>query len=359
MRSTQKTAAFTLVELLVVIAIIGVLVALLLPAVQAAREASRRSTCQNKIRQLAIAVHNYESAHNELPTAESVPPGMANPGGNDGISFYIQILPYIEGSTTFQRFNHKIQPRKQLATVFGYPEPTMQCPSDEPVKVTYALGFDPMGANGDTAQDYKGNYGLNWGNSRLDATKPVWDFTAGANRPGGPGPFEMPRSISSAPGSPMVSRPVAIREITDGTSQTLLFLEMLQAPTGGPPNSEIDRRARLWIPVSGTVQISTFLVPNSKPCGSAGGREGQAIVDPKTGCGPDLAACIDRPELGLPCVDETDADLFTLASRSHHPGGVSVANCDSSVKFVREDVDLATWRAVATRAGDDIPPGEL
>jgi prepilin-type N-terminal cleavage/methylation domain-containing protein len=359
MRSTRIRAAFTLVELLVVIAIIGVLVALLLPAVQAAREASRRSSCQNKIRQLAIAVHNYESAHKEFPTAESVPPGMANPTGNDGISFYIQILPYIEGSTTYQRFNQKVQPRKQLATVFGQPEPTMQCPSDEPVKVTYALGFDPTGANGDTAQDYKGNYGLNWGNSRLNATLDVWDFTAGANRPGGPGPFEMPRE--SNPGvanSPIVSRPIAIREITDGTSQTLLFLEMLQAPTGGPPNSEIDRRARLWIPVSGTVQISTLLVPNSKPCGGSGGPEGGLIVDPKTGCGPDLAACIDRPELGLPCVDELTAARFTLASRSRHPGSVSVAMCDSSVKNVSDNVDLKTWRAIATRAGDDIP-GEL
>jgi prepilin-type processing-associated H-X9-DG protein len=114
----------------------------------------------------------------------------------------------------------------------------------------------------------------------------------------------------------------------------------------------------LWIPATGTFQISTFLVPNSQPCGSAGGRDGQLVVDPKTGCGPDFAACIDRPEIGLPCADAPEAPQFTLASRSRHPGGVTVAMCDASVKFVREDVDLATWRAVATRAGDDIP-GQL
>ena len=345
MRKRRAAAAFTLVELLVVIAIIGVLVALLLPAVQAAREASRRSSCQNKIRQLSIAVQNYESAHNAYPTAESVPPGITAPTGNDGISFYIQILPYIEGSTTYQRFNPKVQPRKQLKTVFGQPEPTMQCPSDDPVIVPYALGFDATGANGDTAQDYKGNYGLNWGNTRLDQKSPVWDYAAGANRYGAPGPFELP--ITSAAGS-SVSRPIAIREITDGTSQTLLFMEMLQAPTGGPPNSEIDRRARLWIPVSGTVQISTLLSPNSQKCA------GSNAVDTKSGCGPDYAACIDRPEMGLPCTDSPTADQFTLASRSRHPGGVNVAMCDSSVKFVSDDVYMGAWRPIATRAGDDI-----
>lgn len=349
MQSKTTTKAFTLVELLVVIAIIGVLVALLLPAVQAAREASRRSSCQNKIRQLAIAVHNYESAHKEFPTAESVPPGIANPGGNDGISFYIQILPYIEASTTYQRFNPKVQPRKQLATVFGQPEPTMQCPSDEPVKVPYALGFDPTGASGDTAQDYKGNYGLNWGNSRLAQDQPVWDFTTSANTYGAPGPFEMP---VTAAGGVQVSRPIAMREITDGTSQTLLFLEMLQAPTAGPPDSEIDRRARLWIPVSGTVQISTLLSPNSQKCA------GTNQPDPRVGCGPDFAACIDRPEMGLPCTRNNNANQFTLASRSHHPGGVAVAMCDASVKFVVDGVDMRTWRAVATRAGDELA-GEL
>src|SRR5215207_6301877 len=89
----QAQQAFTLVELLVVIAIIGVLVALLLPAVQAAREASRRSTCQNKIRQLGLAVQNYESARKTLPTYMQMP-DKANPTGQEGIAFYIQILPY-------------------------------------------------------------------------------------------------------------------------------------------------------------------------------------------------------------------------------------------------------------------------
>src|SRR4051812_28241662 len=89
----QSRRAFTLVELLVVIAIIGILVALLLPAIQAAREASRRASCLNKIRQLSIAVMNFESAKKHYPTAVHMP-DIVNPTGNDGIAFYIQILPY-------------------------------------------------------------------------------------------------------------------------------------------------------------------------------------------------------------------------------------------------------------------------
>src|SRR5687767_5929818 len=176
--NSPSSRGFTLVELLVVIAIIGVLVALLLPAVQAAREAARRSTCQNKIRQLALAVQNFESAKKHYPTSVLMPE-IVNPTGNDGISFYIQILPYIEQSTVAARFNPKIQPRKQLKSVFSQPEQTMQCPSEDPVQVPFANGFDATGTGeGDTAQDYKGNYGINWGTSRFKQSLPVWDFSA-------------------------------------------------------------------------------------------------------------------------------------------------------------------------------------
>jgi prepilin-type N-terminal cleavage/methylation domain-containing protein len=351
MRAKQNTPAFTLVELLVVIAIIGVLVALLLPAVQAAREAARRTSCQNKIRQLALAVQNFESANKHYPTAILMPE-IVNPTGNDGISFYIQILPYIEASTVAAKFNPKIQPRKQLKSVFSQPDPTMQCPSEDPVQVPYAQGFDPTGTGtGDTAQDYKGNYGINWGTGRFKQDLPTWDFVTQANAPGQPGPFENPVEV----GNREVSRKIEIREITDGTSNTLLFMEMRQAPTGGPPEDLIDRRGRLWIPASSTFQISTLLLPNSTWCGDSGGGRGEAtVVDPKTGCGPDLGYCIDVPTDGLPCSRSGAAQTYTLASRSRHPGGVSVALCDSSVRFVTEEVSLPVWRALASRAADDI-----
>jgi prepilin-type N-terminal cleavage/methylation domain-containing protein len=355
--SRRTYCGFTLVELLVVIAMIGILVALLLPAIQAAREASRRSSCQNKIRQLAIAVQNFESAKKHLPAAVDSPEGKS--GGNEGISFYIQILPYIEQSTIADLYDPNIQPRKQLAKCFSTPEPTMQCPTDEPVQVLFAQGYTPPDpatglGTGDTAQDYKGNYGINWGTSRFDQDELVWDFAAQANRPGLPGPFENTEVVGTGANAREVPQRIKIKQITDGTTKTLLFMEMRQAPTGGPSEGDagIDRRARLWIPASSTFQISTLLLPNSGPCGSG------LSVDAKTGCGRDIGFCIDRAADGLHCMRSNTASQYTLAARSRHPSGVSVALCDASVRFVADDVDIQIWRGFGSRAGQEIG-GEL
>src|SRR3954453_18759513 len=107
MRCTEQRRGFTLVELLVVIAIIGVLVALLLPAVQTAREAARRSQCTNNIRQIGLAIHNYESTFARLPTAGQGPDFPAPPASTpfDQQSLFTTILPYLEQASTFQRFD--------------------------------------------------------------------------------------------------------------------------------------------------------------------------------------------------------------------------------------------------------------
>ncbi|TWT77295.1 hypothetical protein Pla123a_19530 [Posidoniimonas polymericola] len=335
----RRRPGFTLVELLVVIAIIGVLIALLLPAVQAAREAARRNSCQNKLRQLGIATQNYESARGTLPPAPA--------GGLDGSTYYIHILPYIEASVLADLYDPNVQPRKQLRNVFSNPDPSMLCPSDEPVQVLFAQGFDAANAGvGDTAYDYKGNYGINWGTGYFDQSRAVWDFTSLSNQPGRPGPFEPAKTIK-------------LQRLTDGVSNTLLLIEIIAAPTGGPDEgvAGIDRRGRLWIPGSATHQISTLLSPNSTPCQQAGGGRGggSVTVDPKTGCGKDRGFCIDRPDLGLHCDRGNAADAYTLGGRSNHTGGINVVRCDASVHFVSQAIDLPVWRALASRAGEEIP----
>jgi hypothetical protein len=289
------------------------------------------------------------------------------PTGNDGISFYIQILPFIEASNLADLYDPKVQPRKQLAKVFSAPEPTMQCPTDTPVQVPYAQGFTPADpvtklGTGDTAQDYKGNYGINWGTGywRQDRPKPgdqppgaaspnVWNFITQKMEKGQPGPFEDVTEI----GTKQISTPIKLRQITDGTSKTLLFMEMIQAPTGDT-DALIDRRARLWIPASSTFQISTLLSPNSGACGSG------LSIDTKLGCGKDNAFGLDQPAEGLPCVTprSNSAPGYTLASRSKHTGGVMVAACDSSVHFVANDVDIQIWRSYGSRGGEEVG-GEL
>ena len=326
---------FTLVELLVVIAIIGILIALLLPAIQAARESARRTSCLNNLKNLALAAQNHHGAKGYFPVATSEEAGNPNRGFNQD-PIYIHFLPYIEASAIAELYDPTIEAREQFELLGTY-DPIFHCSTDESVRVPYSLD-DPSGNK--YFNDYKGNYGINWGTNQVgNQFGPTGIADAPAGYTGGPGPFEP-------------WKPISIRRLTDGTSYTLLLMEMLQAPTGGPPVSEIDRRGRMWDPIGGgNHRISTLLVPNSEKCGLS------IFPDPAKGCGPDVSYCIDRPHQNLPC-KRTGAGVgtdrsHTLASRSHHPGGVQVAFCDGSARLVPDSIEIWLWRALSTRAGDE------
>src|SRR3954454_5009353 len=133
------SAAFTLVELLVVIAIIGVLVAMLLPAVQAAREASRRSQCANNMRQLSLAVLNYESSHKLLPPAgiaqvtkdKHFDTDVFNPFAGTRFSWIVEVLPFMEEQALYDKFDHAKQILFQDQSPQATSLPELLCPSDE------------------------------------------------------------------------------------------------------------------------------------------------------------------------------------------------------------------------------------
>jgi prepilin-type N-terminal cleavage/methylation domain-containing protein len=133
--TVRRPPAFTLVELLVVIAIIGILIGLMLPAVQAAREAGRRTQCINNLRQIGVALHNYETTYKCFPAGEAVDYNLLLPGAIDcrGNPLYVAIMPYLEGGAIFQDYDsilgYYYQPLANWARLNAIRVPTYACPS--------------------------------------------------------------------------------------------------------------------------------------------------------------------------------------------------------------------------------------
>ena len=273
---------FTLIELLVVIAIIGVLVGLLLPAVQQAREAARRTSCVNKMKQLALACHNYKDVNGTLPPGWQKPADLTNfPEGNYW-GWGTLILPFVEEGSLFDRidFTHEYTvnsgPNDGIsATVLdGY-----LCPSD---------GSGPMGiVYGNHA---KSNYLGSYGNKQINSAN--WSSTA--NR----GVFTENRSLK-------------FRQITDGTSKTILLGEK----TGTPRNGR-NYRAGLW----------------AGPRAIEGSNKAPHMA---VGRGPGTSTEIINTVNG--------ANPWTL-SVSDHPGGCNVAKVDGSVAFLNDSITINAYR---------------
>jgi prepilin-type N-terminal cleavage/methylation domain-containing protein len=326
--------AFTLVELLVVIAIIGVLVALLLPAIQAARESSRRADCINKLHQLGVAIQNYESGRKQLPpgvtgydpTRNNIPSYPVGPNYPFEAPFVAYLLPYLEEAATYAAydFNRDVQEQYNDPNnkIVGRLLPSFQCPSDEP---------QDAGACSGSVEDWKGNYGINWG-----------AYVTACQRPKSLPSPELGDSDDDCPNPPALVRmaPFHIEygarfaEITDGLSNTLAMMEMIQTPSSG---GACDRRARIWNEKPGCYTIMTRNTPNSK-----NRDEGNCRSDL-----PD-APCNDLPNLA------TARRASHLASRSRHVGGVNVLQCDASAHLVTDGIDLAVWRAMSSIAGEEV-----
>jgi prepilin-type N-terminal cleavage/methylation domain-containing protein len=320
---SMKRIGFTLVELLVVIAIIGVLVALLLPAVQSAREAARRSKCVNNLKQIALAVHNYEDTHRTFPI-----------GAYDCCygTWLLALLPYIEQGSLYQQY---VRPGAiegfggtnggdiRYGTAVNLPVTRTQvasywCPSD-----TKSANLGVI--NGVTFHNYVANFG-NTVRGRLDSQGVQF----------GGAPFIMVINPTKVPGfvtDAKHPRVVRFADVTDGMSATLMFSETVQGKGG-------DLRGFGWW--GGGSHFETFLTPNS------------ALPDRTE------QSCTPSVKLNPPCLNRVVGDPNleeTIAARSRHPTGVHATLCDGSTRFVANNIALATWRAVGTAAGGD-PVGD-
>ena len=297
--SRESRGGFTLIELLVVIAIIAVLIALLLPAVQSAREAARRIQCTNNVKQLGLALHNYHDVHGRFAPGSiqvSVPVAYRQP-------FITSLLPFLEQGNLTSSFNFHLSFQHDAnATTRAARVNVFDCPSDR--QVTFVN-------NGGVVTDVKGNYGVNWGqNTYGDQVLPA--------------PFGLNYGASFA-------------EITDGTSNTFLMAELIQLPHPvGQGVETIDRRGRVWSDQPSSHQVTTRNGPNAQA--------------------PDYGACWnDTDPRKAPCNRNTgDGPNHYLASRSRHPGGVQLLLGDGSVRFIKDSISLATWKALSSRAGGEV-----
>ena len=333
-----------------VIAIIAVLIALLLPAVQAAREAARRSQCVNNLKQIGLAVANYESTNGVLPPTGCG--GYTEPGYND-FSMKTRLLPYMEQSPIYNSLNQsyfaisKVIPAIQT-TAIGTTIATFLCPSDanDP---NYTVAGSKTGLN-----SYGNNIGTCYTMNGLQFDGPAW------------------RMEDTAKGG---ATPLAA--ITDGTSNTAMHSEFLRGK-----NTRVGRQAVY----TSTLQSQNSTIPYS-PYPAAGGW-GPTLSLVASTCQPNLSTTATADYKGATWADGQAGaggsyshliapnkptcyfankafatagesfighdDITMINASSYHPGGVNVGFLDGSVKFIKDTISLATWGAIATRAGGEV-----
>ena len=311
--NSRRVAAFTLVELLVVIAIIGILVALLLPAVQAARESARRAECVNKLKQWGIAMHLHHDTYGKLPIGSR---GSRSDTSIPRQSWVMKLWPFIEqtnldaamdpeGSLDQPPFNIP----GTLDGLGGVAVPMYRCPSD------------PDGEDITTGDRHRrrGNYVVNWGHVPFGGTYLPVLYDPGV------APFRHHNGRTTEP------RATPFSQITDGTSSTMLMSEVLMGQT----TLDQDWRGDI-LNDEGIFRFQTIQTPNSSAV--------DLIAD----------GYIYPTDDSLMPADDGEYNKQRAAARSRHPGGVNVAFCDGSVDFTNNDIALNVWKARGTMNGGEV-----
>ena len=334
MSKRYRIRAFTLIELLVVIAIIAVLISLLLPAVQSAREAARRIQCTNNLKQLGLAAHNYHSSFDTFPTATFTYVPTGNTWGQ-----HARLLGYVEQGSLYNTINFSfgvVAP--ESSTTLQTSIASFLCPSD----------FDRMSSSSNTNDAFgyaRNNYRANGGND------------TGALNP--------KTSVENNNGVFVAYQAVSVARITDGTSNTALFAEALL----GDGDSNTVSVPGDWFLITPPSASRLDLYNTCKALNTTGltGDTNQDSYSGRTwvtGWYQATRYTHIIPPNGLSCVYNVNNAPTTIGAvnngatattpSSRHPGGVNAAFSDGSVRFIKSTIDAATWWALGSTNGGEV-----
>jgi prepilin-type N-terminal cleavage/methylation domain-containing protein/prepilin-type processing-associated H-X9-DG protein len=358
---SQSRRGFTLIELLVVIAIIAVLIALLLPAVQAAREAARRIQCTNNLKQLGLALANYESSNTSYPVGSVFGVGTSSlPGAactsikfnsnSQNTPWFTLMLPYIEQAALYSSFNASVGMEGPgllgilvNSTVYSTKIASFQCPSDN----VQGLALSAVSAaTGGQVPAFpwsisKGNYGVNWGNTDYGQ----WNFGQYTAKY-----LASPFGINQAATGPQTVR---VASVTDGLSNTHFVSEILQGATD-------DVRGTIWVMNPGAGTYFTRFAPNGLLDFWGYNNFDNVASFGATGAGtsPSSASpgslCDSQPAQQLTCWNQGTEGYEYVGSRSRHPGGVNAGFGDGSVRFIKSSINITTWIGLGTISGNEV-----
>jgi prepilin-type N-terminal cleavage/methylation domain-containing protein/prepilin-type processing-associated H-X9-DG protein len=339
----NRRSGFTLIELLVVIAIIAILIGLLLPAVQKVREAASRMKCQNNLKQMALAAHNYESTFQLLPSGEGK---RSTDGGGSRPSLATVILAYVEQANKYNQFDFNFD--VNAAVVNGPARrqdvPIFLCPS-ETSSAAFTDGGFPVGRI-----NYFGSVGA-IADCRMPSDPGAGVFNGDYSPAGGIPPGTAPRGIT-------------MMSISDGTSNTAMFSEIMRGLQTGTTTVVYTSNVQ-----SGAIDTGVGLRDGRAVSGCAGGSVANRIqysglqyyrgglsynsfyshtLPPNWNRNTGNAATQKYN-----CSDASFRRAHIAAS-SYHSGGVNLAMSDGSVRFVTDSIDFAVWQAAGTKSGGEV-----
>jgi prepilin-type N-terminal cleavage/methylation domain-containing protein/prepilin-type processing-associated H-X9-DG protein len=354
----SDTSAFTLVELLVVIAIIGILIALLLPAVQAARAAARRTECKNNLKQIGLALHNHHDAVGYLPMTQtgSGPASGATDCGPGYYSWVSRILPYLEEQALYDSIDFSVNMSDACASgaplsdshpnavAAATPIGVLRCPSDDGAESNALV----MGSANPASDSYAANAGWPTRASGFDGERPT------------PGKYNGLISLEN-PGADVPWHPrsgIRFGDVTDGLSHTAAVAERLVQSANSQSEILSAPATVKSYHVTGSVRT---LANMASRCDSSlthadvamSAYIGRAWISGWSRTGPTYMHLKTPNTTNCHFVLSEDNGDLAFTPSSNHPGGVHVLMGDGHVVFVDDAIEPLVWWAVGSRNGED------